>query len=301
MLKYFFLSFFLLIVAIVAIAGFRGHHFSEPPIQLFDDMDDQAKLKSQKPSEFFADMRAARSPVDGTMPMGYDIPAETYHQEVANRPEKIRVTNFKTREYTGGPDYLNTGRMGEVWGDGIPVEITPELMARGQQRYNINCSVCHGLAGHGNGIIGKFGMVAIATYHDERMRNMPDGEIYNTITNGKGTMMAYGHQVSLYDRWAIIAYIRALQVSQNVTMTELSPELQEQLKAQSTAATEEGETPSETPAEESGDAPAESGEPTGSEEKGADDDAAPASDEAADASDDANQKNEESAAGDATE
>ncbi len=105
-------------------------------------------------------------------------------------------------------------------------------MARGQERYNINCAVCHGYSGHGNGVTGKFGMVAIATYHDERLRNMPDGEIYNTIANGKGTMMAYGHQVSLYDRWAIVAYIRALQRSQYAKAADLTPEERQFLEAQ---------------------------------------------------------------------
>lgn len=230
MLKNFFLIFILLIIGVVAVAGFRGHKFTDPPIEIFNDMDHQKKKKAQTPSEFFADMRSAREPVPGTMPMGYEIPKETYHEEVATRPEKILVKNFKIRKYTGGPDYLNTGKMGEVWGDGIPLEITPALMQRGQERYNINCAVCHGLSGHGDGITGKYGMVAIATYHDDRMRSMPDGEIYNTITNGKGTMMAYGHQVSLYDRWAIIAYIRALQASQYAKVDSLSPDQRKMLE-----------------------------------------------------------------------
>jgi len=236
MLKYFFYSFFLLVLGVVIIAGFRGQRFQDPPLEMFTDMVHQKKLKAQVPSNFFSDKRTARVPVADTMPMGYDIPAQSYHETIANQPDKIYVENFKIRKYTGGPDYLNTGRMGEVWGDGIPIEVTPLAMQRGQERYNINCAVCHGLAGDGKGITGQFGMVAIANLHEARFLEMPDGEIYNTIVNGKGTMMAYGHQVALYDRWAIVAYIRALQRSQIGTLADLTPEERRLLEAQSTMA-----------------------------------------------------------------
>jgi mono/diheme cytochrome c family protein len=104
--------------------------------------------------------------------------------------------------------------MGKNWGTGMPVEVTPEFIARGQERYNISCQVCHSATGDGNGIAGKYGLVAIANLNQDRIRQMADGEIFNTITHGKNTMMGYGDRIQVKDRWAIIAYIRALQKSQ---------------------------------------------------------------------------------------
>jgi len=232
MLKNFFLIFILLMVTVVAVAGFRGQKTSRRPIEIFSDMDHQKKVKAQVPSNFFADGRGARVPVAGTMPMGYAIPEQSYHETLAEMPEKLLVTNFKERLYTGGPDYLNTGKIGEVWGDGLPLETTNELIERGFERYTINCTVCHGATGAGNGIAGQYGIAGIPTFHTDRLRDMPDGEIYNTIVHGKNTMMSYGHQVSLYDRWAIVAYIRVLQRANNGTVEDLSPEGRAILEAQ---------------------------------------------------------------------
>src|SRR5947199_10089037 len=110
------------------------------------------------------------------------------------------------------------------WGTGIPVPVTAELMQRGKQRFNITCSVCHGLTAAGNGIAKQYGLSTVATLQDERIRKMADGEIFNTITNGKNTMMSYGGNVPVADRWAIIAYLRALQRSQNATEVDVPPE-----------------------------------------------------------------------------
>jgi mono/diheme cytochrome c family protein len=94
-------------------------------------------------------------------------------------------------------------------------------MQRGREQYNIHCAVCHGLDGYGgqgeqaHGMLGRKGMVGIANYHQDKYRDMADGEIFNTISNGKNSMSAYGHQIKVQDRWAIVAYIRALQLSQN--------------------------------------------------------------------------------------
>ena len=96
----------------------------------------------------------------------------------------------------------------------MPFEITPLLMERGRERFTINCSPCHGDTAAGNGISSKFGLVAIANLNLERIRKMADGEIFNTITHGKNTMLGYGDRIQVRDRWAIIAYVRALQKSQ---------------------------------------------------------------------------------------
>jgi mono/diheme cytochrome c family protein len=110
------------------------------------------------------------------------------------------------------------------------MEITPEFMLRGEQRFNINCAVCHGPTAAGNGIAKQYGFATIISLEDERIRNMADGEIFNTITHGKNTMFAYGPNVTVQDRWAIIAYLRALQRSQNATAADVPPEARVELE-----------------------------------------------------------------------
>ena len=118
---------------------------------------------------------------------------------------------------------MNTGRISGStnWVETAPVALTDELMARGQQRYNIHCLPCHGAAGDGKGITSKYGMVAVANFHDARLVSMTDGEIFNTITHGKNLMGSYGANIRIEDRWAIIGYVRALQRSRLATLDEV--------------------------------------------------------------------------------
>jgi mono/diheme cytochrome c family protein len=129
-----------------------------------------------------------------------------------------------------GTDYYNTGKMGDRWGTGIPIPVTPGLMERGRQRFNITCAMCHGATAAGNGITKQYGLATVVTLQDDRIRKMADGEIFNTITNGKNTMMAYGPNVMVADRWAIIAYLRALQRSQNAAIVDVPPEHRTELE-----------------------------------------------------------------------
>lgn len=216
MLKYFFILFALVIVTIVSIAGFRGQKFTQPPIELFPDMDHQPKVKAQKPSDFFANGKATREPVAGTVPVGYSMPLGPDGEPGITGP-------YEDISFSTGPEYVNTGKFGDQWGTGLPMEVTPELMARGQERYAINCAVCHGATGAGNGITSQYGLVGIASLLQTRIRDMADGEIYNTITHGKNTMMGYGHNIQVPDRWAIVAYIRAIQRSQGATIEDVPP------------------------------------------------------------------------------
>jgi len=101
------------------------------------------------------------------------------------------------------------------------VLVTEALLKRGQERYGIYCAPCHAAAGDGKGITSKYGMVAMANFHDKRLVLMPDGEIFNTITYGKTLMGAYGAQIPINDRWAIVAYIRALQRSRLATTDDV--------------------------------------------------------------------------------
>ncbi len=200
MLRYYFYGLLAVVVAGVAIAGFRGTKFSEPPIQIFDDMKQQSKYKAQAESSFFADGRADRAPVPGTVPF---------------------------QAHTENP-YLMTGEMDGNCGNGIPVEVTMALLRRGQERYNINCAVCHGATGIGNGITSKYGLAGAADYHTDRIRQMPDGQIFRTIFYGKSTMIGLPH-ISVEDRWAIVAYIRVLQRSRTGTLADVPEQFKNEL------------------------------------------------------------------------
>jgi hypothetical protein len=162
--------------------------------------------------------------VSGTIPLGYTLPGSYFQAGAKNGT--IQPTGFADQ-----PDYYNTGKIGDSYGDGFPIEVTEAVVLRGQERFNINCAVCHGKAGLGNGIISKFGIATIVNLQDDRIRTMPDGQIFSTLTNGKNTMGAYGPQIAVDDRWAIVAYVRALQKSQGMKLTELSAEKQKELQS----------------------------------------------------------------------
>jgi mono/diheme cytochrome c family protein len=220
-MKIFFFSFFLAILLVIVIAGPRGRHSPGRPVEIFPDMVRQSKLKPQSPNNFFDDRTNGRLPVTGTVPMGYEIPDAPAYKTIASGNARQTFTGIPAPSFSNSPDYYDTGRMGDAWGTGLPVPVTPALLERGQLRFNINCAVCHGQTGSGNGVTSKYGLSNIANYHDAKYLAMADGEIFNTITNGHNTMMGYGANVDVYDRWAIIAYIRALQRSENVKLAEL--------------------------------------------------------------------------------
>jgi mono/diheme cytochrome c family protein len=225
MLRGFFLVFFLASLVIVAMCGFRGEHSPRTPWEIFPDMVRQQKIRAQSPLDFFADGRGPRLPIANTVPIGYEIPKPQQKTLVPPGVPPPRPEAASNRiGFSGGTDYYNTGKMGNNWGTGIPVPVTEQLMQRGQQRFNINCSVCHGLTAAGNGMAKQYGLNTVATLQDDRIRNMADGEIFNTITNGKNTMMSYGGNVPVADRWAIIAYLRALQRSQNAAAADVPRE-----------------------------------------------------------------------------
>jgi mono/diheme cytochrome c family protein len=238
-MKYFFLFFALAVLLVVLLAGPRGRHTTNRPLEFFPDMVRQAKVKPQSPSTFFADGIGPRRPVEGTAPMGLEIPRQTAFSQLAARSDvaqapagtAVGFSELRPRlNYTAGPDYYNTGKMGDRWGTGIPMQITPALLDRGQERFNINCAVCHGHTGSGNGVTSKYGINGIANYHDEKYVKMDDGQIFDTITNGKNTMLGYGANITVNDRWAIVAYIRALQRAQTVKLSELPPEVAQQVQ-----------------------------------------------------------------------
>lgn len=221
-MRYFTLGFLLVAIALAIVAGPRGQKTSTRPLELFNDMDRQSKVKYQKPSEFFPDGHAARLPVEGTVPMGL------------NQPLAANATAIlDDHQYTSGDSYLDTGKFDNVWGNGIPegVEITPAFLEMGKERYEINCKICHGALGDGQGMTTRYGFANIVpSFHEERLRQMPDGEIYNAITHGKGQMFGYGANLTIQQRWAVVAYVRALQRTRTGTLADLTPAETENLR-----------------------------------------------------------------------
>lgn len=208
---YFTLAF--VVVLLVSIMGFRGAPSTRPPIELFPDMDHQGKYKPQATSKFFADGRADRSLVAGTVPRGASVNAD---------PSFLRADDAR---YAGKQADGNFAR-------GFPagIEVTRAFVERGQNRYQIYCAPCHGALGDGNGITKSYGMLTTPSYHDDRLRGMAEGEIFNTITNGKNTMMPYGDKLTPDDRWAVVAYVRALQRAAHGSINDVPTEQRGGLK-----------------------------------------------------------------------
>jgi mono/diheme cytochrome c family protein len=211
-MRYFLLIFFITCVATVGILGFRDSHTRRPPIELFPDMVRQNRVRPETPSEFFPDQMSSRLRPAGTVP--HDGPYVVNGQV-------LKIDGKPVYAYEDSP--VTTGRVPGTTNfvPVNPVPITRELLERGQQRYQINCMPCHGPDGDGKGITSKYGMVGMANFHDQRLINMADGEIFNTITHGKNLMGAYGPNVEVQDRWAIIAYVRALERSQLATAEDV--------------------------------------------------------------------------------
>ena len=225
MLRAFILISILITLGGIAVLGFRGEKTTNEPWELFPDMVRQMKVRAQSPLKFFVDGRGPRMPINGTVPIGYEMPARNAGDAGGPKPETAAATTqTMPNGFSVGTDYADTGKMGNNWGTGIPVPVTPELLKRGQQRFNITCAMCHGQTAAGNGITKQYGLATVVSLQDDRIRKMADGEIFNTITNGKNTMMAYGPTVMVADRWAIIAYLRALQRSQGATAADVPPE-----------------------------------------------------------------------------
>ncbi len=217
----------MVVVAVLAIAGFRGTKSPKAPLEIFPDMDRQPRFNAQHKNDFFADGRAARDHVPGVVPQGFVKPGAYSANEGNNARALTGNAGFSS-----GLDYANTGKIGDVWGNGIPVEVNPDLLARGAERYQINCSVCHGIAGDGQGIVSKYGFGGVANLTDSRLRALPDGSIFDAITHGRGNMGPLGSNITVEDRWAIIAYLRALQRSQYATLQDVPAEHRTELEKQ---------------------------------------------------------------------
>lgn len=185
-----------LLLASLFLMSCRGQVTDQPPVHVNPNMDFQDRFNAQEENPFFADGRAMRTPVEGTIARGNLKHDRALYEGVNENGNFI---------------------------DENPFDMTEAFLYRGKERYDIYCKVCHGGAGDGQGIImtGQYGYVPAPSYHTELIRSMPDGQIYDAIANGVRTMPSYASQIKTEDRWAIVAYIRALQMSQNVSEEEI--------------------------------------------------------------------------------
>jgi len=164
--------------------------------QVRQDMADQPRYKPLAPTDFFADGRSERPIIENTVARGSLDDDALFVSKDSNA---------------------------------FPLPLTPELMQRGKDRYGVFCTPCHGIQGDGNGMVAMRGMKHPPTYHEDRLRKVPNGYLFDVITNGFGGMLSYSAQIPPRDRWAIIAYIRALQLSRNAPVSELSSDLRDKL------------------------------------------------------------------------
>jgi mono/diheme cytochrome c family protein len=164
-------------------------------------MSNQPKYDPLEPSDFFADGMSARPRIPGTVARG-----------------ELALDGV-----------ISTGKINGQDVDGFPFPISAEVMNRGEERFNIFCSECHGRLGDGNGMVPARGYRRPPSFHTETLRTAKTGHFFDVMTNGFGTMPSYAPQVPVKDRWAIIAYIRALQLSQNATVNDVPPDLRGKL------------------------------------------------------------------------
>jgi len=196
-------------VPLVMIIRARHTTSTKPRIHIIQDMDNQPRFGAQDRNRLFADRRAMRPPVPGTVARG-----------------ELRAD-----------DQVFRGAVGEDWVEQIPIPVTMQLMQRGREHYDIYCSPCHGLAGYGDGMVAKRAealqegtWTPPSSLHTDLVRSRPAGQLFNTISNGIRNMPAYGSQIEVTDRWAIVAYVRALQRSQGAPVEDVPAELRTQLR-----------------------------------------------------------------------
>jgi mono/diheme cytochrome c family protein len=214
-MRYFLAIFALCVLATVGVLGFRGSHFRKPPRYIFPDMERQPKLRPQTANAFFGDGMSSRLPGAGAIA----------------RSQPIQVGDKLIYSWQDTP--VTTGRVTGTTNlvELNPLPVTAELMQRGEQVFNINCAACHSRLGDGNGTPKRIGaMVVVGNLHDKRIVELTDGELFNTISYGKNLMLGYAGTIPIQDRWAAIAYLRALQLSRLGSLEEVPEAVRGTLK-----------------------------------------------------------------------
>ena len=213
-----------LLLALLALAGCE---------QAMHDMYDQPSYKPLSPSPLFADGNSARTPPGGSVPMAQGAAADTSsgrrgHMTSPPAPGPALPLDAQGRSLaqgdTGEQRYAN------------PLPVTLGLLQRGQERFDIYCAPCHGRAGNGDGMIARRGFPAPPSYHTDRLHKAPDSHFYQVISDGYGVMYPYADRIAPDDRWAIVAYIRALQLSQHAPRDRLTAQDLARLPAGATSA-----------------------------------------------------------------
>ena len=195
--------------ALGLLSACRGMPSKEPPVHLNRNMDTQDKYKPQRISTLFEDGRTMRPQVEGTV--GRELLETTYGVDIDGLNNDDRYLRDNDAYWRGVNEDGST-----LESIPSPLKVDMAFLERGQQRYNIYCTPCHGIAGYGNGPVKKRAGLPVPSYHDKYKRALTAGHIYGVISNGSqsGLMMGYKHQIPVKDRWAIVAYVRALQKSQ---------------------------------------------------------------------------------------
>lgn len=217
-MRYFLGLFVVACVLVVAVAGRRGDTTRRPPIEVWSDMDRQLKLRPQTTAGFasWEDERSSRPWVAGTVPRLQ--PVKSGGKEIHRFEDHPIITGREA----GKTNYVDVN----------PLPITEKVLARGQERFNIYCAPCHGAAGDGNGVVKKFGHGAVPALTDEVRVKHPDGYLYRVIVAGSpsGLMLPYGDKLTAEDRWAVIAYVRALQLARLGKVEDLPEPLRASIK-----------------------------------------------------------------------
>lgn len=200
-------------IPLVVIAKARVSTSSEPRVHIFQDMDNQPKYREQAPSDLFADGRAMRPKIVGTVARGELLEDDHYYRGYQRKWDE-QANKWQVTYFPGLPE---------------KVAVDDGLLRRGQERYGIYCATCHGDDGAGSGPVvlrsEQLGSRLNArNLHDQAVRELADGHIFNVITNGIRTMPPHGGQINVHDRWAIVAYVRALQLSQHAPASAVPPE-----------------------------------------------------------------------------
>lgn len=233
-------------LGVCAMTGCRGDRSEKPPRQFFPDLDDQPKWSPQSETEFFADGRAMRKPVSGTVPFGRVSYVSNAEWSVYQAKERADFLKADDRSYLGkNPD--------GTYVEKIPVEVTQSMIEHGRNRYNIYCVACHGYSGDGKGMVGEQWSAPLPSYHDEKYKKpdakdpkielWKDGYLFHTARWGVPgatpeadlKMPGYAHALDERDAWAIVAFIRALQESRSATIQDV-PEQERQVLERQRAA-----------------------------------------------------------------
>ncbi len=209
-----------------------------PPVHPIQDLFKQQKFRPQRGNPMFADGRAMRPRLPGVT-AGADL---LVPNEIVNDPDRPHMIDgsdaplklddeLTYQRVVGGTEPQADGK--PIYVKRIPVKVSMDLLQRGRERYTIYCAACHGQGGYGDGVVAQHaaemqaanrdagGWVAPKNYHTDDVRQQPVGQLYNTITSGIRTMPAYGKQLSILDRWAIVAYVKALQRSQDAKAADV--------------------------------------------------------------------------------